>query len=419
MPGLRYSDGTDSEDFLIGPNNAANAEALEKHLATIAEPAPAAAGPDPKILEAKNKIKMLLRTGTITASQVPGKMVELLGDEALSQQALSELGDDEEYLTYYNSSKQEEKYAEEQTRARDKEAQAELEAKAYRDQQGKLSGELASAFDSEIGKISGLESDLDSKILGLEGEEAELRRRLGDESDSAYQLTTGDRTALGQLSGDVARQYDVSEENLANSLVARGLGGGPSGAAQRAYTGLAGSKAEQLSGLQSAIQKDRIQLAQDTLKFKSNAIQDAINSARGYRGNLSGLKGDYANKKMGAVGMNNDSLQAALGLMSTNAGISNQDYERFLSGNSQKLQKAFGQADLDLKNKQYTSGVDQWKQSFGLEKDKFNEDTRRYNDSQNFDWGQFGAGLLTTAVGAGAGGLTGGLGKAWGKKLFE
>lgn len=98
-----------------------------------------------------------------------------------------------------------------------------------------------------------------------------------------FKLTPEDHEAYGQMSGQLARDFDQSEQSLAQALASRGMLS--SGAANQSFGASQGNKFEQLAGLQRKIANDRMQnnmqrLGQ-TRQFLSqlnnqgqNAIQD-------------------------------------------------------------------------------------------------------------------------------------------------
>lgn len=72
----------------------------------------------------------------------------------------------------------------------------------------------------------------------------------------AQQLTEQDKTALGQASGNITRQYGQSGQSLANALSQRGLGNSNIAAAK--FSGLQGNQNEQLANLQTQMAQQRI-----------------------------------------------------------------------------------------------------------------------------------------------------------------
>lgn len=99
-----------------------------------------------------------------------------------------------------------------------------------------------------------------------------------------FKLTQDDREAYGQASGDIARMFGQQEQNLAQSLAARGLGQAPSGAAGKSFSGLLGNKYEQLAKVQTDIADKR--MANNLQRIQQT--QNQLNAARGYTSDLTG-----------------------------------------------------------------------------------------------------------------------------------
>lgn len=100
-------------------------------------------------------------------------------------------------------------------------------------------------------------------------------------TNNGYSLTKEDNDALGQASGNIARQYGTQENSLAQALANHGMSAAPSGAAAIQFTGLQGNKNEALANMQN-------QIAQERLNFNRQAIADNANF-------LSSLGGQAAN----------------------------------------------------------------------------------------------------------------------------
>lgn len=141
---------------------------------------------------------------------------------------------------------------------------------------------------------------LTSGLFGKGG----LNDRLGtEEKDLAsrgYSLQQPDYEAYGQASGDIARQFGQQEQDTSASLARRGLGGGSSGAAGAAFSGIQGNKNEMLAKAQTDIAQKRMadttQRLQATRNMMSqlgtqgSALQDAQ-----YSRQLSGAKNRQQN----------------------------------------------------------------------------------------------------------------------------
>lgn len=85
-----------------------------------------------------------------------------------------------------------------------------------------------------------------------------------------FSLQPEDHEAYGQMSGQLARDFDKSEQGLAQALANRGLS--QSGAANRAFTTSQGNKMEQLAGLQRKIANDRMQMNMQRLAQTRNFL---------------------------------------------------------------------------------------------------------------------------------------------------
>lgn len=115
----------------------------------------------------------------------------------------------------------------------------------------------------------------DPMSSGLFGEGG-LQDRLGtEEKDLAsrgYGLQGSDREAYGQAAGDISRQFGQQEQDVSKMLAKRGLGGGSSGAAGAAFSGLAGSKNEMLARAQTDIAQKRMQDTTQRLQATRNMM---------------------------------------------------------------------------------------------------------------------------------------------------
>lgn len=119
------------------------------------------------------------------------------------------------------------------------------------------------ATDAATGSNYATKQVQNNPILGqLFGNNGALSGALGKEQDlqkQGFQLTPDDKEAYGQASGDIARMFGQSENNLSQSLANRGLSAGPSGAAGASFSGLQGNKNEQLAKAQTNIANQRMQ----------------------------------------------------------------------------------------------------------------------------------------------------------------
>lgn len=153
---------------------------------------------------------------------------------------------------------------------------------------------------------------------GLFGQGGTMDRTNAEEqqlSGQGFNLTPEDRTAYGQISGDIARQYGQQEQGLSQSMADRGLSN--SGAAGAAFTGLQGSKMEQLAKAQQSIANDR---------FKANL--DRLGQTRQFLGQLGQQGSENVQQQFGrnqqGVNQNLQNSQAAQGMLSNIQGQSNE-----------------------------------------------------------------------------------------------
>jgi len=101
---------------------------------------------------------------------------------------------------------------------------------------------------------------------GLYGKGGTLDQTIGQQSQQANQpwaLTDQDKSSYGQASGDIARQFGQSDQNLSQALSDRGMTN--SGAAGAAFSGAQGNKMEQLGQLQTQIANNRQKMNMDRL----------------------------------------------------------------------------------------------------------------------------------------------------------
>ena len=182
--------------------------------------------------------------------------------------------------------------------------------------------------------------------------------------DESYGLTPTDLAAYGQASGDIARQFGQSGNNLAAMLSAQGLGSSKAPATQ-AYSGLLGNQNEQLAKAQMGIAQNRIATAR-------------------------GLANDRMNATLQAQGANN-ALMGGLGTLGQNA-MTNQ-FNRQLQGSEDAYNQRAGTAGLGMQNQ-------------GLQQNVNNASWTQEQQSKGPGLGQILGGL----VGGGISGLASGLG---------
>lgn len=141
-------------------------------------------------------------------------------------------------------------------------------------------------FDSgSAGMRKASESVQSNPLLkGLFGEGGQLGQAEAEASklsSQGYQLTPEDHEAYGQASGNIARLFGAQEQGLAQSLANRGFGIAPSGAAGSSFTGLQGNKNEQLSRAQTDIADKRMQNTMNRLNQTRSYISSLGNQAQG------------------------------------------------------------------------------------------------------------------------------------------
>lgn len=164
-------------------------------------------------------------------------------------------------------------------------------------------------------------------MLGqLYGQGGTLGRTTQEEQQLAnqgFQLTPEDRTAYGQASGDIARQFGESDQSLAQALSDRGLSN--SGVAGAAFSGSQGNKMEQLAKAQQNIANQR---------FQSNLQR--LGQTRQFLGQL-GQQGEQAvQNQFGNIQEGNRAQRAA-------SGQANQDIMKLLGANQNQANTALQQ----------------------------------------------------------------------------
>lgn len=120
-----------------------------------------------------------------------------------------------------------------------------------------------------IGQVAAEEvqkNPLLKSLYGQGGLQSQLASQGQDLASRGFQMQGQDYEALGQAQGDINRQYGQYDNQLAQQLQARGLGGASSGAAVRGYSGLLGNKFEQLAKAQTNIAQKRLENAQGRLQ---------------------------------------------------------------------------------------------------------------------------------------------------------
>lgn len=98
---------------------------------------------------------------------------------------------------------------------------------------------------------------LTSGTFGKGGILDQTNQQESQQANQPWALTDQDKSAYGQISGDIARQFGQSDQSMSQALSDRGLSN--SGVAGAAFSGAQGSKMEQLAGAQQKIANDRMQ----------------------------------------------------------------------------------------------------------------------------------------------------------------
>lgn len=219
--------------------------------------------------------------------------------------------------------------------------------------------------DPTTGSIAATEQVQDNNILkGTFGEGGLQDRLLAEEKDlgaRGYKLKPEDYEAYGQASDETARMFGQEESGLANALASRGLAAGASGAAGVGYSGLMGNKSERLASAQRKIADDRMNMNRQRLNdVRSQALQTAQQGAQA-------IDQQYGRNQQG-ISSYKDNLKDALTVGQMEQGQENQGFQQ----------------------KESTRGP---------------------------TMGEIGMQLGTSAVGAGLGAATGGIGTAAGQSL--
>lgn len=149
-------------------------------------------------------------------------------------------------------------------------------------------------------------SGITKGLYGEGGLQSQLQTEGNDLSSRGYGLQQQDHEAYGQAAGDISRQFGQQEADTSKMLQRRGLGGGSSGAAGAAFSGLAGNKNEMLAKAQTDIAQKR--MADTTQRLQANR---ALQSSLGMQGQQASQS--MANAKYGAKA---DALGKAAGIES-------------------------------------------------------------------------------------------------------
>ncbi|GAC1499979.1 MAG: hypothetical protein NVS1B10_03260 [Candidatus Saccharimonadales bacterium] len=211
---------------------------------------------------------------------------------------------------------------------------------------GSIGGRLDQTSGTDGTKLATDQVQGNSMLGGLFGKGGTMDRTAAQEKDlsqNGFKLNDQDRTAYGQASGDIARQFGQSDQSLAQSLSDRGMSS--SGVANSQFSNSLGNKNEQLSGLQMQIANNRMQMNQQRLSQTQNFLgqlggqaQNAIQSQYGRQ--LSGSedwdrsKGQTPNNAAAWLGANDK--QANEQISQSNQGArEGSGFSRFMSGAAQ------------------------------------------------------------------------------------
>jgi hypothetical protein len=188
---------------------------------------------------------------------------------------------------------------------------------------------IANVFDRNMMSTAGQgqASDYSSQVMNdpmlsqLFGQGGAMSRTLDEERQLAsqgFKLTDDDRNAYGQISGDIARQFDSQENGLAQALAARGMDA--SGAATMAFAGSQGNKMERLQKAQQSLAENRYKQNMERLgqtRQFANSLGNQALQAQGQansidkQGQQLGL--DRANLGMDWLSRQQGANQAAIG----------------------------------------------------------------------------------------------------------
>lgn len=191
--------------------------------------------------------------------------------------------------------------------------------------------EIQGVAGSKIASEQVRNDPLSSGLFGAGGLQDRLGAEEQDLASRGYQLRPEDREAYGQAAGDIARLYGQQEQAGTQALARRGLAAGNSGAAGAMFSGLQGSKNEQLARAQTDIAQKRMADTTQRLQSTRNLMgqlgaqgQSALSNQ--FNRQLQGRqeRGDELYRAMtGEQAINNQNRQAnedAIGHKSKNIG---------------------------------------------------------------------------------------------------
>lgn len=118
-----------------------------------------------------------------------------------------------------------------------------------------------------------LMSRLQADEQRLGAEDVETAERLKNLRETGFGMQQQDHEAFGQAAGDITRRAGQQQQQLAQSLAARGFGGAGSGMAGAGFSGIAGNKFERLAKAQTDIADRRYQ--RNMQRIQQNMQQQA------------------------------------------------------------------------------------------------------------------------------------------------
>lgn len=138
--------------------------------------------------------------------------------------------------------------------------------------QGNISDALAQSsknnYNYSAGDVMG--NAITGQIYGQGGLFGQTLNQEKDLANNGFNLTDTDKTAYGEASGNIARQFGQNDASLSQALSDRGLDS--SGVAGQTFSNSLGNKNEQLAGLQTSIAQQRMQMNQQRLAQTQNFL---------------------------------------------------------------------------------------------------------------------------------------------------
>lgn len=158
-------------------------------------------------------------------------------------------------------------------------------------------------------------NNINNTVGALSGEER-------DQATNGFKLNEQDNTALGQASGNIARQFGQRDTALSQALAARGLS--RSGGAANAIANSQGTKGEQLAQIQQNIAQQRIQ----------NNMQ-RLNSTRQFMSQMLGQQAQREGQYEGAMNDKNAFAQSKAQMGQGNLAMQNAQANQQFEQNQQ------------------------------------------------------------------------------------